>query len=26
MDVVQMSVDPEHLSEKIGQYERHEKD
>ena len=25
MDVVQMSVDPEHLSEKIGQYERHEK-
>jgi len=26
MDVVQMSVDPEHLSEKIGKYERHEKD
>jgi hypothetical protein len=23
MDVVQMSVDPDHLSEKIGQYERH---
>jgi len=26
MDVVQMSVDPDHLSEKIGQYERHERD
>ncbi len=26
MDVVQMSVDPEHLREKMGQYERHEKD
>ena len=26
MDVVQMSVDPEHLSEKIGKYERHERD
>jgi hypothetical protein len=24
MDVVQMSVDPEHLSEKLGQYQRHE--
>jgi hypothetical protein len=26
MDVVQMSVDPEHLSEKIGKHERHERD
>ena len=26
MDVVQMSVDPEHLSEKIGKYEHHERD
>ena len=26
MDVVEMSVDPEHLSEKIGKYEHHERD
>lgn len=26
MDVVQMSVDPEHLSEKLGKYEHHERD
>jgi hypothetical protein len=26
MDVVQMSVDPEHLSEKIGKYEHHERE
>ncbi|WP_162601572.1 hypothetical protein [Occallatibacter savannae] len=26
MDVVQMSVDPEHLSERIGKYEHHERD
>ena len=26
MDVVQMSVDPEHLSEKVGKYEHHERD
>jgi hypothetical protein len=26
MDVVQMSVDPDHLSEKLGQYEHHVKD
>jgi len=26
MDVVEMSVDPEHLSENIGKYEHHERD